>query len=176
MLFTRRGKFARQVVQGIWGKLVQLELPLLSADGLRLQLELLCGTRLRLTVNDNSSTMMNYKEGSAGQPGELRLHHMFLYANPEILRALAAWMHGRKRRTSARILDEFIEAHQHLVRAMPVRSGRLATLGKHHDLQRLYDEVNEAHFDSAIDTPITWGRMPGPRRRYSIRLGSYTRT
>ena len=169
-----RGKYARYGESGIRGKVVQLELPLLTAGGLCLQMELLCATRLRVTLTDNSSTMMNYKEGAKGESGELRLHHMFLHAGPEVLRALSHWMHGRKSRTCAKLLDDFIEAHQHLVRIRPGQTCRLLTQGRHHDLQRLYDEVNAGHFEESVEAPITWGRMPGARRRHSIRLGSYT--
>lgn len=147
----------------------------MTGEGLRLQLELLTGGALRVTITDNSSTMMNFKDAVNGNPAELRLHHMFLCAGPDIPRALADWMSGRRRRSSARTLDRFIEAHHHLVRAHRSRTLRLITRGRCHDLQRLYDEVNAAHFEVSVDAPITWGRFPNARRRrYSIRLGSYT--
>jgi len=119
--------------------------------------------------------MMNFKEQTDGRSSELRVHHMFLSAGPDVLRALAHWLLGRPHRQGERLLDGFIEAHQHLVQTRRGRTLRLITQGKHHDLQRLYDEVNEAHFDGTVDAPITWGKMPATRRRrLSIRLGSYT--
>jgi predicted metal-dependent hydrolase len=44
-----------------------------------------------------------------------------------------------------------------------------------HDLQELYAEINERHFQNTVDARITWGRQPGPNhgRRRSIKLGSY---
>ncbi|MCH8205204.1 MAG: hypothetical protein IID09_08560 [Candidatus Hydrogenedentes bacterium] len=153
---------------------MQLELPCLTAEGLRLQLELLTSSKLRLCITDNSSTMMNFKEGADGEAAELRVHHMFLSAAPEVVRALAEWISGRRGRKGARLLDHFIEAHQHLVRTRRGQVLGLMTQGARHDLQRLYEEVNAAHFEGQVDAPITWGRMPGGRRRRSIRLGSYT--
>ena len=41
-------------------------------------------------------------------------------------------------------------------------------------MNRYFEEVNRAEFDSSIDAPITWGRLPTVRRRRSIRLGSYS--
>ena len=153
---------------------MQLELPCLTVEGLRLQLELLTALKLEVNVTDNSSTMMNFKDCGVSKPAELRVHHMFLSIGPEVLRALADWILGRRSRKSARLLDGFIEAHQHLVRTRRGCMARLVTQGARHDLQRLHDEVNAAHFDGEVDAPITWGRMPGAKRRHSIRLGSYT--
>ena len=153
---------------------MQLELPCLTMEGLRLQLELLTAVKMRVNITDNSSTMMNLKDCGEDEPAELRVHHMFLSGGPEVLRALADWILGRRPRKSSRLLDDFIEAHQHLVRTRRGRLACLATQGVRHDLQRLYDEVNAVHFDGEVDVPITWGRMPGARRRHSIRLGSYT--
>lgn len=171
----RRGKGAHRYFFEVPGGVVlQLELPCLTAEGLRLQLELITSSKLRLCITDNSSTMMNFKEDAYGEAAELRVHHMFLSAAPEVVRALANWISGRRRRSSARLLDDFIGAHQHLVRTRSGRALRLMTRGTRHDLQYMYDEVNAAHFESRVDTPITWGKMPGGRRRRSIRLGSYT--
>lgn len=153
---------------------MQLELPGLTVEGLRLQLELLTAMKLRVSVTDNSSTMMNFRDRGVTGAAELRVHHMFLSGGPEVLRALGDWILGRRPRKSSRLLDDFIAAHQHLVRTRRGRLARVVTQGVRHDLQRIYDEVNGAHFDGEVDVPITWGRMPGARRRHSIRLGSYT--
>lgn len=153
---------------------MQLELPFWDVGALRHQLESLTGERIDLKLTNNASTMMTFKPGSSRRPGSLRLHHMFLTANPEVVSALAAWMTGSRRRGAARLLDDFIESNQHLVTRRNGTANRYRTRGAVHDLQPHYEELNAEHFDASVDAPITWGRLPTVRRRRSIRLGSYT--
>lgn len=153
---------------------MQLELPCWDAGALGDLLNALANERLELTLTDNASTMMSYKPARRSRPAQLRLHHMFLTASPEVVDALANWVNGRRKRTSARILDDFIDANQHLVRNRSRSPMRLRARGRVHDLRPHYDELNATHFTPHVDAPITWGRLPTVRNRRSIRLGSYT--
>lgn len=152
----------------------QLEFLWRDQENLERELEQRTGERIDITLTDNSSSMMTYRSSRGGQPAELRLHRMFLSANPKVVGALGRWLTRRRSRRSATLLDDFIKQNEHLIRERKSRGTRLATLGDYHDLGELYDEVNRSEFDGKVAAPITWGRRPTRRRRRSIRLGSYT--
>ncbi len=117
---------------------------------------------------------MSYKPARWRSPARVRLHRMFLAADPRVVEALAAWMTGRRTRAAGPLLDGFIAAHRHLVTCKPPSPVRVITRGLYHDLQVYYREVNRDEFDGAVNVPVTWGRLPTLRRRRSIRLGSYS--
>ncbi|MBN2310022.1 MAG: hypothetical protein JXR94_13700 [Candidatus Hydrogenedentes bacterium] len=153
---------------------MQLELCWRDEAALRTELERRSGLRLHLVVTDNASTVLSVKHEPAGGGARLRLHHMFLAASPEVLGALASWLKRPKCRRSGAVLDRFIHEHGHLVRTRPGRGAQARTRGHWFDLRRLYEEVNEAHFEGRVQARITWGRRPAARRRRSIRFGSYS--
>jgi hypothetical protein len=154
---------------------MQLEITWRDAASLQRDLELHSGLQLGLTLTDNRSTMMTVKRNTGGQGAEVRVHRMFLAANPGVVKALALWIRRDRCRRSGRVLDSFIQENQHLVRG-PSPKRRLRTGGTHFDLERLYREVNAAEFDGTVDVGITWGRRPARRSRRSIRFGSFTPT
>ncbi len=144
-----------------------------KADLLRAELQAQISFLVQLTITNNSSTMMSLRFNPAGTVARLRLHHMFLDAPPTVRRALASWVRRPKSGGPGKVLDAFIRAEQHKVAARPPRAIRIRTAGTYHDLRRLFDEVNAAHFGGAIRCAITWGKMPSRGRRRSIRFGSY---
>lgn len=154
---------------------MQLRLLCLDEVGLRGEIEAYAGFDIELTITNNSSSIMNFQSRSRGRSASLRVHHMFLTASPDVVRALARWLTRNKCSESAEILDGFIASNRHLIRGAQAKPIATSTRGTYHELQEIYDEVNREHFDDTIDAPITWGRMPSTRRRRrSIRLGSYT--
>lgn len=136
------------------------------------------GRRLALAVTDNQYTMISVKR----EKGifRLRLHHMFLEAEPEVVRALGRYV-GQNDRDSSNLLGRYIDIHQHRIRRARARRSpaiTLETCGEVHDLQVYYDDLNRLYFGSAIDARVTWGirTQPGAkrRRRNSIKMGSYS--
>jgi hypothetical protein len=136
--------------------------------------------RLALAVTDNRYTMISVKR----EKGlfRLRLHHMFLDAEADVVRALGRYV-ARNDRDASRLLGRFIDIHQRKIRrARRVPQGpasvTIETLGEIHDLQRVYDDLNRRYFDDGIDARITWGQRQQPgakrRRRNSIKMGSYS--
>ncbi len=133
--------------------------------------------RLILTITDNCYTMISVRR----QKGQyrLRLHHMFLDADADIVRALGRYV-ARNDRAASRALGLYIEDHQRTIRYARRRAPRLVTLttaGQVHELAAIYAELNRRYFGNAIDARITWGqRLPvGKRRpRRSIKMGSYS--
>jgi hypothetical protein len=132
---------------------------------------------LSLTLTDNRYTMISVRrENRDGRCFKVRLHSMFVDANPAITRALARYI-VHNDRDSSRLLGEYIDANQHRVRSRSRRAGatRLITRGRYHDLQEIYDDLNRRYFGGTIDARITWGQRGGrPRRRNSIKMGSYS--
>lgn len=132
---------------------------------------------LSLTLTDNRYTMISVRrENRDGRCFKVRLHSMFVDANPAITRALARYI-VHNDRESSRLLGEYIDANQHRVRSRGRRAGttRLITRGRYHDLQEIFDDLNRRYFGGTIDARITWGQRAGrPRRRNSIKMGSYS--
>jgi hypothetical protein len=129
--------------------------------------------RVDVSITDNRHTMISAKRVEGG--ARVRIHHMFLEADDETVRALARYV-TRSDRHASRALDGFIEAHQHRIRKEQPRPLPLRTRGRYHDLSDIFVELNEVWFDGDIDgVSVTWGRRAPTqrRRRRSIRLGTY---
>lgn len=126
--------------------------------------------RVLLTVHDNRSTMLSFRR----QPPllKLRAHHMFLEAPAGVVKAIADYA-GRGKAAAGAEIDDYIARQQERIRAYPAKDTPLEARGRCFDLQALFDEMNAAHFDGAIQARIGWGRQTGKRRRKTIRLGVY---
>lgn len=128
--------------------------------------------RPRVILTDNTRTMLSIKKGQGVYT--FRIHHMFAAAPPVILRAVARYAE-RSDREAAMMVKAFIDGHEHLIRRIAgERPVQRDVEGAHHNLQEIFDELNAAYFDGAIEAMITWG--PRTRRRKgrgSIKLGSY---
>ncbi len=132
---------------------------------------------ITLTLTDNRYTMISVRrESEPGRGFKVRLHHMFVDADPAITRALARYI-THNDRDASRLLGEYIESNQHQVRSRSRRAltPRLTVKGRYHDLQDIYDDLNRRYFGGRIEARITWGqRNRKPRRRNSIKMGSYS--
>jgi hypothetical protein len=159
----------------------QVRLPRSPADdvdrvAVALSLYLPPGKTLELALTNNHYSMISVRRKADGY--RLRLHRMFVGAEPRIVRALARYVVHNDRRAST-LLGEYIEEHQHIIRQQErrPRNIRLRTAGRHHDLQAIYDRLNAQMFGSALEARITWGPGGGQRdnvrRRRSIKMGSF---
>lgn len=126
--------------------------------------------KVHLTVHDNRSTMISFRRQLPLV--RIRAHHMFLEAPDAVVKSIADYA-GRGHAKAGAVLDTFIAEQQALIRAYPRKPTALEPRGKCFDLQVLFEGINAAHFDGKIDARIGWGRLPGKRRRKSIRLGVY---
>nr|WP_225412112.1 hypothetical protein [Stigmatella hybrida] len=137
-------------------------------------------TRLRakvaIEIHDNTHTMLTFQRQRA--LWRLRLHHMFLAAPDDVLQALAEFVREGDAEASLR-LDRFIERNKAYIRrvspAQMRKRLRLDPVGRHHDLGRIFERLNERYFESRISAAITYGpapRVKGPRK--SIKMGSYS--
>lgn len=147
----------------------------------RIRAHLARGT-VRVTLTDNRYTMISVRRQarrarvSRDRHYDVRLHHMFADADPAITRALARYI-AENDRDASRALGDFIDANTEQVRSKARRTPLqlVVTLGDHHDLRAMYDDLNRRYFDGKIEAAITWGPRTGrPRRRNSIKMGSYS--
>ena len=134
----------------------------------------LLAERVRLTVHDNRSTMVSFRRN----PGEIhyRVHHMFLEAPHEVVRALAAFAGPRRgaaarRRDAGRHIDAYVRRNRARI-AVP-RADRLLARGRVHDLQAIFDRLNAERFGGEIEARIGWGPIRGGRRRRTVKTGVY---
>ena len=132
--------------------------------------------RVTVTLTDNRYTMISVRRVAKDKRYEVRLHAMFVDADPVITRALARYIADNDADAS-RVLGDFIDQNAGHVRGRARRQPTqvIFTAGEHHDLRSIYDELNARYFANKIDAAITWGQRCGrPRRRNSIKMGSYS--
>lgn len=128
------------------------------------------GQQIRLVVTDNRSTMLSARP--KGGRLEVRLHHMFLTANEDILEAVGDYLSGSER--AAATIDGFIEERRALHVASDRPQSALRTEGLHHDLRAILDGLADRHFGGEVDAKITWGKRVQPKRHQrSLQLGTY---
>lgn len=144
-----------------------------AADSLQEELTDWTGRPIRLRVTNNSSTILATRHERRGNGVRLSLHYMFVSAPHNVRKALAHWIDHPKAKKAGKVIDDFIRERNHQIRPKVPPTVRLRTKGRHHDLQTLFDELNNRHFGGALHCQLTWGKMPSIRRRRSIRFGSY---
>jgi hypothetical protein len=140
------------------------------ADGLAA----LLGEPVRLRVHDNHSTMVSFRR--EGGVIRFRVHHLFLGAPDDVVRALAAFAgpaRGRaaRRREAGRHIDAWVRRHRG--RIAPPREGPLEARGRWHDLRAILDRLNAEHFGGGVEARIGWGAWRGRARRRTIKTGVY---
>ncbi len=132
----------------------------------------LMGTRVEVVATDNKRVMLS----SRVKPGrlQLRLHHMFLDADDEVVEAIARYLKRKSRRDGATI-DAYIAANYHRIDERPRRRLRLRPQGRVHDLRAILDELRPLFEEDMSGLRITWGRKPTTRRgQRSLQLGAYS--
>lgn len=149
------------------------------------RLNRLASGRLRsLTLTDNRRTILSVRPAPAADRTrlELRIHHSFLEAPEEVLRAVADFVDSKKGSERARQALTLIREHfsRHKGTADRVRRAVLRPEGCALDLRELVDDLNRRYFEGRLTADITWGRAagnPGACRRgrtSSLQLGSYS--
>ena len=129
------------------------------------------GQPIRLVVTDNRSTMLSARP--KGGRLEVRLHHMFLTADENILDAVGDYLGDSDIRAAATI-DRFVEENRPRFVAPGPPQDALRWEGRHHDLRAIADDLARRHFGGDVDVRVTWGKRVQPKRRQrSLQLGTY---
>lgn len=152
--------------------LAERELLLGRAAELASRLSDLLDERVRLTLTDNSSTMVSFRR--ARGLVAFRVHRMFAEAPAEVVRALAEYA-SRGRGRSGSVIDRYVRENEERVKhARVARQARgLTPDGNYHQLDELYAQLNREQFGGKVVARIGWGREPPQRRRRSIKMGTY---
>lgn len=105
----------------------------------------------------------------------VRLHAIFAAAPEPVLAAVAQFVGGPKppEDEASSLIDAWVERHRHLVKH-PCRQPPLLPRGEVHDLQRIFDDLNQRYFQGRVTARITWSVAARKQRRRSIRMGSYS--
>ena len=125
-----------------------------------------------LSITDNRHSIITHRV----QRGVLhaRIHHMFLDAPASVVESLVRYVTKGDREASA-LLGDFIDENGFRL-ARRKRSVPLVSRGRHHDLLRLFEDINERYFDGGVNAVITWGksgnRTKASRSAVSSRRGA----
>ncbi|HWM93189.1 MAG TPA: hypothetical protein VN493_20665 [Thermoanaerobaculia bacterium] len=161
-----------------------------NPDAYRLELlrrlNRLSSGRLRsLTLTDNRRTILSVRPAPAADRTrlELRIHHSFLEAPEDVLRAVADFVDSKKGSERARQALNLIREHfsRHKGAAGRVRRPVLRSAGCVLDLREIVDDLNRRYFEGRLSAEVTWGRATGAAGRVcrrgrtaSLQLGSYS--
>jgi hypothetical protein len=131
------------------------------------------GKALRLTLTNNRYNIVAVRREPATYV--VRIHRIFVDAKPRLVRALARYVVHNDRRASG-VLGEFIECHEHIISQVPRRPRlvKLRPVGRFHNLQQIYDSLNEQYFGGTLQARITWGPATFRPEQRSIKMGSFS--
>jgi hypothetical protein len=130
------------------------------------------GLKLKVTINDNRSTMMSVRWKH--DYTIVSLHRMFLKAPENVMEGLACYLKEKKKVVPATI-RAFIESNvKRLDYSHLVDKKKLCVLGTTYNLQEIYDSLNKEYFENQLNLSLTWyGREQKKRARKYLALGLY---
>ena len=138
-----------------------------------------------LIITDNSRSIIYAKQ--LDHAYTIRLHHMFLEANEDVIRALAHYLSGKHRQNN-KSLNQFIKANEWKIikplKYAKTRKVKIRVQGDYFNLLNSFRALNHKYFNNCIDCSISWGPVrktpirKGPfqkkTKQKSVRLGSYS--
>ena len=142
-------------------------------DALQRYFEAATGVSVRLTVTDNTTSLVRWRRVGRGEL-HVRLHRIFLEADEAVFGEMAGHLAGG--RGGWPLTRDFFRQRRESPARREARPGRVRTAGDVYDLQRLYDAVNRDYFGNAVRARITWGRRSSRRGAGHRTLGSYDET
>ncbi len=137
---------------------------------LRQYLEKAAGKDISLVITDNSSTVLSFKGDRKAVL--LRLHRMFLSADYGVLDELAEFIRNKRKQTP--LIRRFIHDNAHSIKRKPPKKITIQPQGKHYDLFKMYESINEEYFAGNVSAAITWGAWKPMRAAARRTLGSYS--
>jgi len=136
-------------------------------------IEACLGGRAHLAITDNRHNLVSTSRSDGVV--KVRVHHVFLEAEPRVLRALTQFVRRPTPRTR-HVLREFVSGRLDVIRRKPPQRRRvlLRPRGRCFDLEEILSGVCAEHGLDGRKPHITWGRESAARVR-SIKFGSYDR-
>jgi len=137
------------------------------------KLQFSAGKKLKLTINDNHSTMLSVKWGEPDDCIKVSLHRMFLSAPSNVMQALACHIHNEEK-SIAPTIKAFIEDKiKTLDYSKRIDFCNLQQKGNIYNLKTIYDDLNNEYFDRNLKLNITWFGDPNRRNKSQISFGLY---
>src|SRR5512139_2389976 len=112
------------------------------------------GTSVSLTVTDNSTSMLSVRGGSGGL--RVRLHRIFLEAEPMVIREIGGFITGRIRKTP--LIREYVRSRSQTLSHGRPRSLKLGAAGRWYDLRDIFSGLNAEYFGGRVEALIGWGQ------------------
>jgi hypothetical protein len=137
---------------------------------LKQYMEKASGKAVSLVITDNSTSVLSFKGDRASVA--LRLHRMFLLADYAVLDELAEYIRNKRKKTP--LIRKFISDNAHTIKRKPPKKVTIKQQGKHYDLLRMYNSINEEYFAGNVSADITWGAGKPKRAAARRTLGSYS--
>lgn len=121
---------------------------------------------LKWRVNDNHSTMVSvrWEENVI----HLSLHRLFLGCPREVFEKLAIYLNKEKGRLPREVRSYMEEQIRGLDYSHQLEKVDIVTQGKVHNLQAIYDRINQTYFEGNLSLAVTWYGIK--HRRYKRRL------
>ena len=141
-----------------------------NSSTLRNCLESATGKIITLIITDNTVSMLSIRN-KKGTAVLIRLHWMFLHADNNVIREIAAFIKNRNSKTPS--ITKFIQENRKCIRKKSQKPLKINAQGKYHNLNEIFDSLNTGYFDDRVKAVITWGKRLS--RWYSGKrtLGSY---
>jgi hypothetical protein len=139
-----------------------------ARQALERRLRAACPGPVILSITDNRHSIITHRV----QRGILhaRVHHMFLDAPSSVVDSLVRYVTKGDREASALLGDYIDENGSRLARRK--RNAPLVAKGRHHDLLRLFQDINDRYFDGGVNAVITWGKAGKGGSRVKVRTAS----
>ena len=131
------------------------------------------GDKLLVKFHRNRSTMLSYQKRNGVL--YVRLHMIFALAPRQVLGAVALFLINNKPEPQvSALIERWIEAHRDIIKP-DKETVDILPRGEIHDLQQIYDELNNEYFNGKIDAKITWSNArKTQKQRTTMRMGSYS--
>lgn len=141
-----------------------------NKDTLRNHLESATGKTITLIITDNTVSMLSIRHKKRNTI-LVRLHWMFLHADNDVIREIAAFIKNKNSKTPS--ITRFIQENRKRIRKRSPKPLKINAQGKYHNLNEIFDSLNKGYFDDRVKAVITWGKRLS--RWYSGKrtLGSY---
>jgi predicted metal-dependent hydrolase len=132
-------------------------------------LENVTGKTINLSITDNTASMLSIRE-KKNKEILVRLHWMFLHADNDVIREIAAFIMNKKRHTPS--IGKFIRENRSCIRKS-VNPCAINVRGRYHNLKDIFDLLNKRYFHDRIKALITWGKKRSRWYKGKRTLGSY---
>ncbi len=137
-------------------------------DNFRKRLEERLGRKANITFTNNRVSLISvyHKKDVLN----IRLHKMFLHADEEVLQAITDFIKNRK--SPNNIIRDFVKQCQCTYNSHN-KPHTIKPMGKHYNLEEIFDNLNNLYFNNMVDAKITWGKNYKKIRVKKRILGSY---